>query len=263
MQEDVGSSTEDVEFNNFIAERRRILADAVSLKTWAVAYGRPADAPVLASATSSGRNYFDRPSASFRETRKDAAYVAKILADAAALKKLAADYARPGPVEVSPDVFGRNYFDRASAPEVVSKDEADKRARVLAEAAAFKDRATDYSDVNKPVAVDPVIGRCFFDRPSADDTETYEEAEERAKILADCKAFKKSADSHHRRCLQRQKKREKQRRDRYLKRQAKKTGLERPVVAKRFHRSALHYSLVRRCNERKGNRPPRVDGECR
>ena len=82
MQEDVGSSTEDVEFNNFIAERRRILTDAVSLKTWAVAYGRPADAPVLASATSSGRNYFDRPSAPLRETRKDAAYVAKILADA-------------------------------------------------------------------------------------------------------------------------------------------------------------------------------------
>jgi len=196
-EETESEDEEDVEFNDFIEERRRILADALSLKSWAVAYGRPADAPVLASPTATGRCYFDRPSAPLRESDEDADDVADILADAKALGRLAADYARPGPVEVSPEVFGRNYFDRASAPEVESKEEADERARILADAAALKELATDYSNVNKPVAVDPVVfGRCYFDRPSAVEQEEDEFADERAEILADCKALKELATDY-------------------------------------------------------------------
>ncbi|KAL3787100.1 hypothetical protein ACHAWO_013284 [Cyclotella atomus] len=69
-------------------------------------------------------------------------------------------------------VFGRNYFDRPLAPEVESLEEANKLA-CKTDGACF--------------------GHNYFNRPSAPETEDVEEANERAQILADALALKKSA----------------------------------------------------------------------
>eukprot|EP00577_Skeletonema_sp_RCC1716_P026259 CAMPEP_0113390768 /NCGR_PEP_ID=MMETSP0013_2-20120614/10346_1 /TAXON_ID=2843 ORGANISM="Skeletonema costatum, Strain 1716" /NCGR_SAMPLE_ID=MMETSP0013_2 /ASSEMBLY_ACC=CAM_ASM_000158 /LENGTH=171 /DNA_ID=CAMNT_0000273953 /DNA_START=54 /DNA_END=565 /DNA_ORIENTATION=- /assembly_acc=CAM_ASM_000158 len=70
----------------------------------------------------------------------------RILGDARALKSLAVAFLHPeAPVNTSDGAaFGRNYFNRASAPEVEDDEFADERAEVLAEAAALKQLAVDY-----------------------------------------------------------------------------------------------------------------------
>jgi len=69
-------------------------------------------------ATLMGRNYFNRASAPETEDFEYAEERAQALADAAALKRLAVDYMHPemGVSSISPEVFGRNYYDRVSAP---------------------------------------------------------------------------------------------------------------------------------------------------
>eukprot|EP01083_Nonionella_stella_P082458 227587_1 len=60
---------------------------------------------------------------------EEADYRSQVLADAAALKKLAVDYGHPEKeVKTDPAVFGRNYFNRASAGETESFEEADYRS---------------------------------------------------------------------------------------------------------------------------------------
>merc|ERR1712048_12722 len=95
----------------------------------------------------------------------------KILADAALLKKYASDFMHPeAPIESEKSFsMGRNYFSRASALEQESKEEAEERAQILADAMLLKKLAVDYLHPEAPVkTMDPfATGRNFFTRPSA------------------------------------------------------------------------------------------------
>ena len=111
--------TADKEFEEFLNEKRRILKEAHILKTLAVAFIHP-EVPVRTTdGACFGRNYFNRASAPETEDDELADERAEILAEAAALKKLAVDYMHPevGVTSVDGTYFGRNYFNRASAPE--------------------------------------------------------------------------------------------------------------------------------------------------
>ncbi|KAL7449509.1 hypothetical protein ACHAWC_002842, partial [Mediolabrus comicus] len=112
----------DAEFDEFLAERRRILNDARALKTLSVAYLHQEAAVETTDGAAFGRNYFNRASAPETEDDDERA---EVLAEAAALKKLAVDYMHPevGVTSVDGAAFGRNYFNRASAPETEDDDE--------------------------------------------------------------------------------------------------------------------------------------------
>jgi uncharacterized Rossmann fold enzyme len=196
-EEESDEEEEDAEFDEFLAERRRILGDARALKSLAVAFLHP-EAPVnTTDGAVFGRNYFNRASAPEVEDDEFADERAEVLAEAAALKKLAVDYMHPevGVTNVDGAAFGRNYFNRASAPEVEDDDFADERAEVLAEAAALKKLAVDY--MHPEVGVTNVdgaaFGRNYFNRASAPEVEDVELANERATVLAEAAALKKLA----------------------------------------------------------------------
>eukprot|EP00986_Skeletonema_menzelii_P018737 scaffold26692_cov134-Skeletonema_menzelii.AAC.1 len=196
-EEESDEEDEDAEFDEFLAERRRILGDARALKSLAVAFLHP-EAPVnTTDGAAFGRNYFNRASAPEVEDDEFADERAEVLAEAAALKKLAVDYMHPevGVTSVDGACFGRNYFIRASAPEVEDVELADERAAVIAEAAALKKLAVDY--MHPEVGVTSVDGACFgrnyFNRASAPEVEDIELADERAAVLAEAAALKKLA----------------------------------------------------------------------
>merc|ERR1712194_479043 len=88
--------------------------------------------------------------------------------------------------------YGRNYFNRYSAPETESTEEADERALVLAEALALKTLAEDYMrpEIGVTTAAGACVGRNYFNRYSALETEEDDLANERTKILAEAAAFK-------------------------------------------------------------------------
>jgi len=188
---------EDAELDEGLAERLRILADARALKTLAAAFLHPEEPVKVADSAVYGRNYFERPSAPKRKTDEDADEEVDILEDARMLKLAAAAYLHPevGVTDAAPELFGRNYFERPSAPEVESVEEAEERARVLADAVALKRSAVDY--MHPEVGVRATGGACFgrnyFNRPSAPETEEDEFADERAEILAEAAALKESA----------------------------------------------------------------------
>jgi len=119
-----GGGSEDVELNEGLAERRRILADARALKDLAGAFLHP-EQPVATEGAAFGRNYFDRPSALETEDDDFADERAEVLAEAAALKKLATDYLHPeaGVVATAAAAFGRNYFNRYSAAETGDRED--------------------------------------------------------------------------------------------------------------------------------------------
>eukprot|EP00978_Attheya_sp_CCMP212_P029379 scaffold104189_cov53-Attheya_sp.AAC.1 len=175
-------------------ERAQILADALAFKKLAVDYAHPELGVTSSDPTSFGRNYFRRPSAPEEESVEEAEERAQIIADAAALKKLAIDFAHPeiGVTTSDPTSFGRNYFRRPSAPE---QEDSEERAQILADALAFKKLAVDYAHPEIGVTgSDPTsFGRNYYSRPSAPEQESMEEAEERAEILVDVLAFKKLA----------------------------------------------------------------------
>jgi len=116
------------------------------MKKSAVDYLHPEIGVTTTDCTACGRNFFDRASAPDVEGIEEANERASILAEAAALKKQAIDYRHPevGVTESDPTSFGRNYFNRYSAPEVEDVDEANERALILAEAAALKKQAIDF-----------------------------------------------------------------------------------------------------------------------
>jgi hypothetical protein len=105
---------------------------------------------------------------------------ALILAELAALKKLANDYRHPE-VGVKGDYSTRCYFDRYSAPEVVSQEEAEEQAQIMADLAALKKSAVDYyhPEIGVTTSDATAMGRNYFDRPSlADDNITSSPAED-------------------------------------------------------------------------------------
>jgi hypothetical protein len=182
-----------------------VLSEALAFKKSAVDYMRP-EVGVISSA--GGRNYFNRYSAAGTSDCEDevasvdakdarlwlADERAEVLAEAAALKKLAAGFMHPeaGVTVIDATLFGRNWFNRPSAPEVESTEQADERALVLSEALAFKKSAVDYMRPEVGV-ISAAGGRNYFNRYSAPETEEDDLADERAEILAEAAALKKLA----------------------------------------------------------------------
>jgi len=122
--------------------------------------------------SATARCYFDRPSAPEVECVEDAEIRAQVLADMVMMKKAAVDYMHPEIPVVITDPFAtaRCYFERHSAPEVESFEEAEYRTQVLADMISLKKLAADYMHPELPAAVtDPfATARCYFDRHSAD-----------------------------------------------------------------------------------------------
>eukprot|EP00525_Craspedostauros_australis_P006731 CAMPEP_0198135488 /NCGR_PEP_ID=MMETSP1442-20131203/60615_1 /TAXON_ID= /ORGANISM="Craspedostauros australis, Strain CCMP3328" /LENGTH=566 /DNA_ID=CAMNT_0043796661 /DNA_START=142 /DNA_END=1841 /DNA_ORIENTATION=- len=177
-------------------ERDDIMEDMMKLKELAIDYMHP-EKPVAVDPLASCRNYFDRASAELQESKEEADERARILEDAAALKKLAVDYMHPElPVKTTdPLACGRNYFDRPSAPQQELDEEAEERAQVLADAAALKQLAVDYMHPELPVKTsDPfACGRNYFSRPAADEFEDEDDMDERDDIVADAMKLKELA----------------------------------------------------------------------
>merc|ERR1712032_941869 len=145
-------------------ERAMILKEAASLRKLASDYLHPEEGIKSVDSCAFGRNYFTRPSG---PDNCDVVECEQILADAAALKKSAAEYAHPEvKVEIDSMCFGRNYFDRSSIDyEDVDEDEF---AAVLADTLALKKLVTDY--YHPEVGVESVdstsFGRNYFNRTS-------------------------------------------------------------------------------------------------
>ena len=177
-------------------ERAQILEDMMELKKAARAYLHPED-PVESAPEVFGRNYFHRAGAPEGEDVFEAEEHARVLAEAAALKKSAVDYMHPeiGVTSASGECFGRNYFNRPSAPATEEDEYADERAEILAEMAALKQSAVDYMhpEIGVKTTDATLFGRNYFNRASAPDMEDAAEAEEHARILAEAKALKQAA----------------------------------------------------------------------
>jgi len=90
-------------------------------------------------------------------------------------------------------LFGRNYFTRSGATESITKDEAEERVEILADAAALKKEATNYSCPEAPVHVDSsAYGRNFFTAGS----DSEENEEELAQILSETFMLKQIATNY-------------------------------------------------------------------
>jgi len=191
------ASAPDVESVEDIEVRDKILADAAAFKKSAVAYLHPELPLVNTDSFATARCYFDRPSAPEVASVEEIKNFDEIIADMAALKKLARDYMHPEhPIIVTdPSATARCYFDRPSAPQAESVEETEYRAQILVDAVALKKSSVDYLHPELPVVVtDPsATARCFFDRGSAPDVESAEQIENRNEVFADLIALKKSA----------------------------------------------------------------------
>jgi hypothetical protein len=123
----------------------------------------------------------------------------RILEDAKQLKRLAVAFLHPErPVEVEFDAYARCYFDRASAPERETFEEAGERNAILQDAKALKRLAADYAHPERKVNNTDYLScaRCYFDRASAPEQETREDAEERAMILQGVENLRKAAQEY-------------------------------------------------------------------
>ena len=189
-----------IEYDAFVAERRQILEEARMLKQYATFHLHPERPVETTDPTVSARCFFGRDSAPDQETVEEAEERAQILEEARMLKQYATFYLHPErPVETTdPTACGRNYFSRPSAADQETFEEAEERAQILEEARLLKQYATFHLHPERPVeTTDPTAcGRNYFSRPSAPDQETFEEAEERAAIMADIEQLKQYARFH-------------------------------------------------------------------
>ena len=151
-------------------ERERIIEDSENLKKIAADFLHP-ELPVRTTDPfACGRNYFTRPSASEYEEESEVRDM--VMQDMKHLKKLAVDFLHPElPVKNDPSgiSMARNYFLRASAPEVESEDEARAAMEVAKDCLRLKHFALDYLHPERPVETSDssVSGRNYFNRPSA------------------------------------------------------------------------------------------------
>lgn len=212
---------DDDDLDEFIAERKRILAEANQLKSLALGYLQPEKPAVCTEPTVFGRNYFHRASA-ITEYDDDDNFLTtidrvrdgfvdrdmeeereRIFADSTKLKEVAEWYLTPNkPVAMDGLASARSYYSRPSAPRYYDDEEVDddERNSVLADAAELKKVADWYLNREKPIASDASIilrGRNYFSRPSApryDDE--FDDEEERDRILEESADLKKFADFH-------------------------------------------------------------------
>jgi hypothetical protein len=176
-------------------EKAAILKEAAALKRLVMDYSHPEKPVVCDDSTASARCYFDRLSAP-QESDDEAEERALILAEAAALKKLAVDNMHPEmPVVCTdPTACARNYFSQPCAAHMDAEEEAE-RAQILKEARALSELADAYLNLDKPVVLRDATAsaRCFFTRPGAPEPISAEEWEARDQMLADAAALKELA----------------------------------------------------------------------
>ena len=191
-------SAPETEDDEFADERAEILEEAAALKKLAMDFLHPEAGVKAEDATLFGRNYFGRISSPEVESWEEAEERVHILVDAASLKQLAIDYMHPEVAVKAEDasLFGRNYFNRPSALETEDVEFANERVAVLAEMAALKKLAVDY--MHPEIGVTSTcggasFGRNYFYRYSAPETEDFEVAEERTRVLAEAAALEKLA----------------------------------------------------------------------
>jgi hypothetical protein len=205
---DSSDDEEDDELDEFIAERKRVLADANDLKQLAMDYFHPEKSVVATEPTVFARNYFGRASAPTKYDDDDNFLTTvsrarddcvdrdmeeervRILKEAAEMKKIAEWYHMPNkPIATTDALAGAsNYFSRVSIPGC---DDDDERERILQEAAELKKVADWHLHAYKKVTVDPaVFGRNFFS--SSTPEEIVEDESKR--ILEDVAELKKVAD---------------------------------------------------------------------
>jgi hypothetical protein len=92
-------------------------------------------------------------------------------------------------------LFGRNYCNRYSAPEIEDVEFTNERDSVLAKVAALKKLAIDYMhpEIEVISTGGASFGRNYYNRFSAPETEDFEVAEERTRVLAEAAALEKLA----------------------------------------------------------------------
>jgi len=177
-------------------EQERIIAECAQLKQLAVDYLHP-ELPITAATTDAavfGRNFYGRPSADDQDSEQDERDL--IMQELSTLKENAVMYRHPEmPLgDVDPSVFGRNYFNRASAIDKETFGAAEERARIIAEAAELKKMATVYLHPEVPVETVPTtFGRNYYSRPSAEDSSDSRYERERARALEDAANLKRLA----------------------------------------------------------------------
>ncbi|KAG7371178.1 hypothetical protein IV203_019748 [Nitzschia inconspicua] len=172
-------------------ERKLVLTEAKKLKDVAEWYHCP-QKPVLSDGISSGRNYFNRPSAP--EEDSDVEERDNILADAKALKRVAEWYYCPDmAVEVDSTACARNFFSRPSASEFENEETIEAQSAILADANKLKEVAEWYYHPETPVFSSIAVTRNYFTRPSAEEQIDVTDQEEREAILADSMQLKKLA----------------------------------------------------------------------
>ena len=185
--------------DNMEEEREHALADAAELKKVAGWYFHP-ETKIDVDSIACGRNYFTRHSAPEYDDDDMEEERECVLAEAAELKMVADWYLHPEKkINVEPNVFGRNYFTRPSAPE--NEDDMDEeRELVLAEAAELKQMADWCHNPNQPIVSDGfATARNYFTRPSAPEYEDEDDniEEERSLVLAEAKELKEVASWYH------------------------------------------------------------------
>ena len=187
-------SAPETEDDEFADERAEIIEEMAALKKLAVDYLHPEVGVKAADATLFGRNYFNRYSAPETEDCEVAEESARVLAEAAALKKSAADYSHPevGVKAADGACFGRSYFNRYSAPETEDDEFADERAEIMEEMAVLKKLAVDHfhPEIGVKAADGTCFGRNYFNRYSAPETEDMDALAERLRILDDARSLK-------------------------------------------------------------------------
>jgi predicted Rdx family selenoprotein len=182
--------------HEYTKESELIFQEMKQLKQLAVDYLHPEKPVKTTDAFACGRNYFTRPTALEFEGEEAAQERELVLADMKHLKRLAVDYLHPEmPVGTSdPFACGRNYFARPSADEYEDEDHMDDRDEILEDMKQLKQLAVDYLHPERPVEIDPLASsHCYFNRPSAPEQESRDEASERNQVLADARALKQLA----------------------------------------------------------------------
>ena len=148
--------------------------------------------PLVVYATSTGRNYFNRPDAEVSESFGDLKERDRIMADLMALKQSATHFLHPEFSVVTRDgtVCGRNFFSRFSAPEYNAEDERDW---ILEDAKGLRQAAFDFMHPETPMLSSIACARNYFSRASASNYEDLQEVAEREQCLAEARALKKFA----------------------------------------------------------------------
>lgn len=189
------ASAPKVENGEEVIERDSILADAAFLKQHAVNFMHPEKSVVTSDASVYGRNYYSRYSAPQFESQEDAMERDQILDDANALNRNAKYFLNPEVPMVKSGVTARNYFSRASAPEYDDLDDVVERTRIQQDCLRLKQAAIDYLHPEHPVITTDATtyGRNYFNRISAPEQESLDDACERASIFRDIKILHESA----------------------------------------------------------------------